>query len=77
MAQFYLNIRDGETVIRDPQVYHFTTAQAARDAAMHALRAMIDGHPEEFDRKQIEIADATGHAVSVVSLYDVMPVRYH
>ncbi|MEI9995424.1 MAG: hypothetical protein WDM91_12580 [Rhizomicrobium sp.] len=77
MAQFYLNVRDGEDLIRDPVAYHFSTAQAARDAAVKIVRELIADNPDEFDRKQIEIADATGHAVSVVSIHDVMPVRYH
>lgn len=76
MAHFYLNVRDGDELIRDPQAYQFATAQAARDAAVHSLREMIADHPEEFAHKQIEIADATGHAVAVVRRYDVLPVRH-
>ncbi len=79
MAHFYLNIRDGEALVRDPLAYVFPTAQDARDAAVRSVRDLIRAKPDdhEFDRKQIEIADATGHAVSVVNVYDVMPVLPH
>ncbi len=77
MAHFYLNVRDGDDLIRDPQAYQFATAQAARDAAVHSLREMIADNPTEFEHKQIEIADATGHAIAVVAIHDVMPVRWH
>ena len=77
MAHFYLNVRDGDQVIRDPQAYPFATAQAARDAAVISLREMLAGRADKLARKQIEIADATGHAIAVVSAYDVMPVRVH
>lgn len=75
MAHFYLNVRDGDALIRDPQVYDFPTAQAARDAAVRSLRETIADRPQEFAGKQVEIADVTGHAVAVVSAYDVMPER--
>jgi hypothetical protein len=78
MAHFYLNVRDGEDLIRDPEAYVFASAQEARDAAVQSVRALLRAHPDdhEFDHKQIEIADATGHAISVVNLYDVVPVRH-
>ena len=77
MAHFYLNVRDGDDLIRDPQAYPFATAQAARDAAVLSLREMLAGRADKLARKQIEIADATGHAIAVVSAYDVMPARVH
>lgn len=77
MAHFYLNVRDGDQVIRDPKAYQFSTAQAARDAAVISLREMLAGRADKLARKQIEIADATGHAIAVVSDYDVMPARVH
>lgn len=78
MAAFYLNVREDEQLIRDPEPYYFATAQAARDAAVKAMRQMIandDG--DVVDDKQIEIANETGHAIAVVHRYDAMPVRYH
>ena len=78
MAHFYLNVRDGDELIRDPHAYQFPTAQAARDAAVHSLREMLGDRAQPLAHKQIEIADATGHAISVVSAHDViMPVRWH
>ena len=77
MARFFLNVRDGDEVIRDSQVYHFPTAQDARDAAVQTVRELIVEHHQDFRGKQIEIADATGHPVATVCPHDVMPVRYH
>jgi hypothetical protein len=78
MARFFLNIRDGETLIRDSQVYHFPTAQDARDAAVQSMRELIVDCGSDFDgNKQIEIADVTGHRIATVGPHDVMPVRYH
>ncbi|HEY0301764.1 MAG TPA: hypothetical protein VGC36_10545 [Rhizomicrobium sp.] len=77
MAHFYLNVRDGDELIRDPTAYPFPTAQAARDAAVHSLREMLGERPQPSARKQIEIADATGHAIAVVAIHDVMPERWH
>ncbi len=77
MAHFYLNIRDGEDLIRDPQAYVFNTAQEAREAAVQSVRDLMRNRPEDFDHKQIEIADATGHAVSVVNYYDIVPMLRH
>jgi hypothetical protein len=76
MAAFYLNVRDGNRLIRDPQPYFFATAQAARDAAVKAMRQMIRDDGAAGD-KTIEIADETGHPIAVVHRYDAMPVRYH
>ncbi len=75
MAQFTLIVRNGDAVAGDPQVYHFPTAQDARDATVRTMRALLAERADAFDGKAIEIADATGHAVTVVHPYDAMPVR--
>ena len=78
MARFFLNIRDGEHVIRDSHVYHFPTAQDARDAAVQSMRELIIESHHGFDGKEIEIADVTGHRIASVGRHDVMlPPSYH
>ena len=77
MAQFYLNIRDGDLLFRDPDAYQFPSAQAAREATVKIVREMLRSHTADFDNKQIEIADATGHPISIVSMHDVLPERLH
>jgi uncharacterized protein DUF6894 len=77
MARFFLNIRDGDDVIRDPQVYHFPTAQDARDAAAQSVRELIVETRQDFDGKEIEILDVTGHPVARLGPHDVMPVKYN
>ncbi len=74
MAIFYLNVRWGEDLHSDPEAYVFPTAQAARDAAERTARDMIATQPVfTLHDKRIEIADATGHPVSVVWIHDVAP----
>lgn len=75
MAVFYLSVRVGDDVIRDPQAYDFPTAQDARDLAVHTIHELIAMNPDEveIEHRQIEIADATGHAISVVDLSEVAP----
>ncbi|HEY2885013.1 MAG TPA: hypothetical protein VGJ08_07350 [Rhizomicrobium sp.] len=75
MAVFYLSVRIGDEVIRDREAYEFPTAQDARDLAIHAVHELIALSPDdvELERRQIEIADATGHAISIVELSEVAP----
>ena len=77
MAQFTLIIRSWPEATRDPNVYHFPTAQDARDATEHMMRTLLAERADAFEGKAIEIADATGHPIAVVHPYDVMPVRLH
>jgi hypothetical protein len=74
MAIFYLNVRSGEELIKDPEAYTFPTAQAARDATERTMRALIVASPDfTLMNRQIEIADVTGHAISVICIHDVAP----
>jgi len=74
MALFYLNVRNGDALIRDPEAYTFPTAQAARDATERTMRALIATSPDYMlTNRQIEIADVTGHAISVICIHDVAP----
>jgi hypothetical protein len=74
MALFYLNVRNGEALIKDPEAYTFPTAQAARDATERTMRALIVASPDfTLLNRQIEIADVTGHPISVVCVHDVAP----
>ena len=75
MAIFYLSVRVGDEVIRDERAYDFPTAQDARDLAVHTVHELIAMNPDEVElaHRQIEIADATGHAISIVDLTEVAP----
>jgi len=75
MAIFYLSVRIGDELVRDREAYDFPTAQDARDLAVHAVHELITLSPDdvELEHRQIEIADATGHAISVVALSEVAP----
>jgi hypothetical protein len=75
MSIFYLNVRNGDDLVRDPEAYAFPNAQAARDAAARTVRELVTANPEDpaIRQRRIEIADATGHAISVVDLHDAAP----
>jgi len=75
MAAFYISIRIGDEVIRDREAYDLPTAQDARDLAIRTVHELIVMSPDdvELEHRQIEIADATGHAISVVDLSEVAP----
>ena len=77
MARFYLSVRDGERLTRDPRCYRFTSAEAARDASVRTLQELLTAHPEDhtFDEKRIEIANETGHPVALVDIEDVRPMH--
>lgn len=55
----------------------FRLRRTARDGAIHAVHELIVSNPDdiEIEQREIEIADATGHAITVVSLREVAPWR--
>lgn len=73
MGRYFLNVRNGETLARDPMPYLFSTAQAAHDSAVQAVRDLLGADPEieDLEQKRIEIADETGHPIAFVDLRDV------
>lgn len=77
MSRFYLNVRNGEVLTRDPQPYFFSTAQVARDSAAQAVRELLNTHvaSEDIEQQRIEIADETGHPIAVVDMLDVQPAH--
>jgi len=77
MAQFTLIVRSGDAAIADSHVYHFPTAQDARDATVEMMRTLLIERADAFDGKEIAIADETGHPVAVVHPYDAMPVKWN
>jgi len=79
MARYFLNVRDGSVVTRDPTPYGFVNDQAARDAALQTIRELLAAHPDDhaFDSKQIEIADDAGNNIAFVTMRDVMDEPIH
>ena len=77
MASFYFNVRDGQTLTRDPTPYRFSTAQMARDSVIQTVRELLRTHAgdESLDEKRIEITDETGHPISFVDDNDVRSIK--
>ncbi len=79
MTRYFLNVRDGGLVIRDPIPYGFVDDQAAREAAIQTIRELLAAHPDDhaFDGKQIEIADDAGNNIAFVTMRDIMDEPIH
>ena len=77
MGSFFFNVRDGETLTRDPEPYLFSTVQLAHDSAMQMVRELFDAHAadESLDERRIEITDETGHLVSSVDVNEAQSAK--
>ena len=77
MGSFYFNVRDGETLTRDPTPYPFSTVETALDSAIQIVRELFRTHDsdESLDERRIEITDETGHPISFVDAGDVRANR--
>lgn len=75
MGSFYLNVRDGQTLTRDPMPYQFSTAEVARDSVIETVRDLFRAGDETLDERRIEIADETGHPISFVDAFDVRSTK--
>lgn len=75
MPRYYFHIREGKELSRDMEGQDLPNADAARAEAINASREMLGEkllHGGSLNHRQIEIADATGHVVDVVSSNDVL-----
>lgn len=67
--RFFLDIRDGRTVIRDPDGTDFTSLDAARAEALVMVRRLLaDGIRSGLDmwNKRLEVCDRTDEVLAVV-----------
>ncbi len=70
-AQYYFNLTNGETMIRDEEGIEASSIQAAVISAMEAveeLRAQDPSNSEEWQGWWLEIVDASGQAVQTIPL---------
>jgi hypothetical protein len=69
MPRFYMNLRDGDTLLEDPEGHDFPSLAEARTEAIMSARELMSSriaagkHP---NHSKFEITDETGKAVLVV-----------
>jgi len=75
MARFFFNVREGADLSCDREGQECANAQAARREAISSGREMLGErllHGGSLNHRQIEITDATGHVVDVLTVSDVV-----
>ena len=75
MPHYYFHVREGSDLSRDEEGQELPNAEAARREAINSSREILGEkllHGGSLDHRTIEIADATGHVVDVVSSNDVL-----
>jgi hypothetical protein len=71
LTRYYLNLTDGETMIRDEEGIETASLQAAVVSALEAveeLRAEDPCHSDEWQGWRLEIVDVSGRAVQMIPL---------
>ena len=75
MPRFFFNVREGADLSRDREGQELPDVEAARREAISSSREMLGErmlHGGALNHRQIEIADATGHVVDVITTDEVM-----
>ena len=75
MPRFFLNIRDGDTLIRDPEGSEFPDLETARAEAMAGARDVLGDeikHGQVQDKRQYEITDLSGQVLATIPLMDAL-----
>jgi hypothetical protein len=72
MPRFYLHIRDGEILIKDPEGSELPSVEAARAEAREAVREIVADRIRSgvlVTRVEIDICNETGEAQTTVALH--------
>lgn len=75
MPLYFLHVREGQTLNRDVEGQEFPDLEAARREAISSSREILGErllHGGTLNHRSIEIADATGRVVDVVSTREVL-----
>lgn len=77
MPVYYLNLRDGDVLIEDPEGSELPDLQAAHEEAVVAAREILSEKLKSgliLDGQSIEICDGSGAILEVVSFRSVFTV---
>lgn len=75
MPLFFLNVRDGDFLMKDPEGTVFTDLNAARIEASAAARDILGDaikNDQVQDSRQYEITDEAGQVVATIPLMDAL-----
>lgn len=78
MKRFFFHIRDGATLIEDPEGSVLPNIEAAREEAMQAARKILASKilaGEVVDGQTFEIIDETGAMCATLPFKDAMRLR--
>lgn len=78
MKRFFFHIRDGATLIEDPEGSVLPNIEAAREEAMQAARQILASKilaGEVVDGQTFEIIDETGAMCATLPFKDAMRLR--
>jgi hypothetical protein len=75
MPLFFLNVRDGASLVRDPEGSEFADLEAARAEALASARDLVGDNlknDQVQDNRQYEITDEAGQVLATVPLMDAL-----
>lgn len=75
MPRFYFNVRDGNSVITDPEGIEVPGLRAAEDEARQAARDLLADrvkHGEHIGTRNFEVIDETGRRVLTLPFRSVL-----
>jgi hypothetical protein len=75
MPRFYFNVRDGDSIIIDPEGIEVPGLRAAEDEARQAARDILADrvkHGGQIDSKDFEVIDETGRQVLTLPFRSVL-----
>jgi hypothetical protein len=75
MPLFFLNVRDGASLIRDPEGSEFADLETARAEALAAARDVLGDelkNDQVQDNRQYEITDEAGQVLATIPLMDAL-----
>jgi len=75
MPRFYFNVRDGDSVITDPEGIEVPGLRAVEDEATQAARDLLADrvkHGEQIGSRKFEVIDETGRQVLTLPFRSVL-----
>jgi hypothetical protein len=77
MPRYYLNVRQGQILHRDPEGAEFADLEQAREEAVHCARELVAAAITENEpvRGHMEVADGDGLILATVRLRDIITIE--
>ena len=77
MPRYYLNVRQGQTLHRDPEGAEFLDLEQARREAVCCARELVAAAVTDNEpvRGHVEVEDGDGRILATVSLRDMITIE--